>query len=169
MKFQFLCTLFLVLCITLSTSAKPVKRGLLGNTLKGVTNTVKKLLFHGKGTFFDPPSEGGAQGACGPYADKDSQIVAMNGDQYGDMSKKSHWCGKRVKICYKSKCTVATVTDACPTCDHGKGSTLLCICLCTHILNSLNRLFGSYARCLGSTGRKYLYRCPSHLLGRVRW
>lgn len=119
MKFQFLCTLFLVLCITLSTSAKPVKRGLLGNTLKGVTNTVKKLLFHGKGTFFDPPSEGGAQGACGPYADKDSQIVAMNGDQYGDMSKKSHWCGKRVKICYKSKCTVATVTDACPTCDHG--------------------------------------------------
>lgn len=119
MKLQFLFTLFLVFCITLTT-AKPVKRGLLGNTLKGVTNTVKKLLFHGKGTFFDPPTEGGAQGACGPYADETSQIVAMNGDQYGDMSKKSHWCGKRVRICYKSKCTVATVTDACPTCDHGK-------------------------------------------------
>lgn len=36
------------------------------------------------------------------------------------MNKKSHWCGKRLKICHKSKCTIATVTDACPTCDHGK-------------------------------------------------
>ena len=120
MKLQFLIVCVLVLCVTLS-SAKPVKkRGLLGGALKGVTNTVKKLLFHGKGTFFNPAKEGGAQGACGPYADVNSQIVAMNGDQYGDMSKKSHWCNKKVKICYKDKCTVATVTDACPTCDHGK-------------------------------------------------
>lgn len=35
------------------------------------------------------------------------------------MSKKSQWCGKKLKICYKSKCTIATVTDACPGCNKG--------------------------------------------------
>lgn len=36
------------------------------------------------------------------------------------MSKKSKWCGKKLKICYEKKCTVATVTDACPGCKKGK-------------------------------------------------
>lgn len=120
MKFQLFIACFIALIFALSIDAKPVKkRGLL----KDVTNTVKKvtnLLFHGKGTFFNPAKEGGAQGACGPFADTHSQIVALNGAQYGDMSKKSKWCGKKLKICYNKKCTVATVTDACPTCDHGK-------------------------------------------------
>jgi hypothetical protein len=109
-----------MIVVLTTTHAKPVeKRGLLGDTIKGVTKVVKKLLYSGKGTFFDPYSEGGSQGACGPYADENSQIVAMNAAQYGDMSKKSHWCGKQVLICYKGKCTVATVTDACPGCAHG--------------------------------------------------
>jgi hypothetical protein len=123
MKFQLLITFLVALLFTIS-EAKPVKkRGLL----KDVTDTVHKvanLLFHGKGTFFNPAREGGSQGACGPYADETSQIVAMNAAQYGDMSKKSHWCGKKIKICYNKKCTVATVTDACPGCAHGKGSTV---------------------------------------------
>lgn len=125
MKCQLLVTCFIVLCLAISTNAKPIeRRGLLGNTLKKVTNTVKKLLYSGRGTFFDPPTEGGSQGACGPYADENSQIVAMNADQYGDMNTKSHWCGKQVEICYKDKCTIATVTDACPGCSHGKRSTI---------------------------------------------
>lgn len=129
MKCQFLICL-VVLFITI-TSAKPVKkRGLLGNTVGNAVNTISRLLFHGRGTFFDPEREGGSQGACGPFADENSQIVAMNADQYGDMSKKSHWCGKRVKICYEKKCTIATVTDACPGCDHGKN-----IHFYTHVLS----------------------------------
>ncbi|KAG2198898.1 uncharacterized protein EV154DRAFT_552085 [Mucor mucedo] len=118
MKCQILICL-VVLWMTV-VNAKPVKkRGLLGDTVGHAVNTITRLLFHGRGTFFDPEREGGSQGACGPFADENSQIVAMNADQYGDMSRKSHWCGKRVKICYEKKCTVATVTDACPGCDHG--------------------------------------------------
>jgi len=116
MKVQFLFTLLVVLFATIA-SAKPLKaRGLAGDLVK----TVKNLLHHGIGTFFDPESEGGSQGACGPYADENSQIVAMNAHQYGNLNKKSHWCGKKLKICHKTKCTIATVTDACPGCDNGK-------------------------------------------------
>ncbi|KAI8644507.1 RlpA-like double-psi beta-barrel-protein domain-containing protein-containing protein [Parasitella parasitica] len=114
MKVQFIFT-FLVVLIAIA-NAKPLKeRGLAGDLVK----TVKKLLFHGIGTFFDPETEGGSQGACGPYADENSQIVAMNRHQYGNLNKKSHWCGKKLKICHKNKCTIATVTDACPGCDEG--------------------------------------------------
>ncbi|KAG2238075.1 hypothetical protein BDF21DRAFT_372615 [Thamnidium elegans] len=118
MKCQLLICL-VALFITIASAIPVDKRGLLGDTVHHAVGAINRLLFHGIGTFFDPVNEGGAQGACGPYADVDSQIVAMNGDQYGDMSKKSSWCGKRVKICYEKKCTIATVTDACPTCDHG--------------------------------------------------
>ncbi|KAI8973831.1 hypothetical protein BDF20DRAFT_823751 [Mycotypha africana] len=97
-------------------AARPIEeRGIAGKIVK----TVKKLLFRGIGTFFDPVKEGGSQGACGPYADVHSQIVAMNAEQYGDMSKKSRWCGKKLKICSRKKCTIATVTDACPGCKRG--------------------------------------------------
>ncbi|KAI9362591.1 RlpA-like double-psi beta-barrel-protein domain-containing protein-containing protein [Pilaira anomala] len=118
------CQLFICLVVLLITivNAKPVavdRRGLIKDTVHKTIKTIKKLLFHGKATFFNPEKEGGAQGACGPWADVNSQIVALNGDQYGDMSQKSEWCGKKVKICYEDKCTIATVTDACPTCDHG--------------------------------------------------
>ncbi|CAO3635870.1 unnamed protein product [Mucor fragilis] len=115
MKVQLLFTFLVVLFATIA-SAKPLKaRGLAGDLVK----TVKNLLHHGIGTFFDPESEGGSQGACGPYADENSQIVAMNAHQYGNLNKKSHWCGKKLKICHKTKCTIATVTDACPGCDNG--------------------------------------------------
>ncbi|KAI7902197.1 RlpA-like double-psi beta-barrel-protein domain-containing protein-containing protein [Cokeromyces recurvatus] len=115
MKIQFLISYFMVFLFAF-TSARPLtERGLAGN----IVNTVKKLLHHGIGTFFDPESEGGAQGACGPYADENSQIVAMNAVQYGNLNKKSHWCGKKLKICSKGKCTIATVTDACPACKKG--------------------------------------------------
>ncbi|KAI8048047.1 RlpA-like double-psi beta-barrel-protein domain-containing protein-containing protein [Gilbertella persicaria] len=114
MKFQFIY--LIVLLSLVFVSAQPIeRRGLAGKLLK----TVKKALFKGVATMFWPKSEGGSQGACGPYADANSQIVAMNHAQYGPMNKKSHWCGKKLRICYGDKCTVATVTDACPTCDHG--------------------------------------------------
>lgn len=71
MKAQFLLVCFLALFVF--TNATPVKRGLAGD----LVNTIKKLLYHGIGTFFDPESEGGSQGACGPFADETSQIVAM--------------------------------------------------------------------------------------------
>lgn len=72
MKIQFLFTNLVVLFALVT--AKPVQRRGLTDDL---VNTVHKLLHHGIGTFFDPVREGGAQGACGPYADKTSQIVAM--------------------------------------------------------------------------------------------
>lgn len=151
------CQLFICLVVLLITivNAKPVavdRRGLIKDTVHKTIKTIKKLLFHGKATFFNPEKEGGAQGACGPWADVNSQIVALNGDQYGDMSQKSEWCGKKVKICYEDKCTIATVTDACPTCDHGKNFIDLRQYLC--ILIYLFRLFGSYTRCLGSTRKR---------------
>ncbi|KAI8989474.1 RlpA-like double-psi beta-barrel-protein domain-containing protein-containing protein [Pilobolus umbonatus] len=80
---------------------------------------VNNILNQGIATFFDPETEGGSQGACGPFADENSQIVAMNAAQYGPMNRKSPWCGKKLKIMYKDKYTVATVTDACPGCSEG--------------------------------------------------
>jgi hypothetical protein len=72
MKIQSLFTCLVVLFTV--TTAKPVeRRGIAGD----IVDTVNKLLHHGIGTFFDPESEGGSQGACGPFADENSQIVAM--------------------------------------------------------------------------------------------
>lgn len=76
MKVQLLITCFMALFVF--TNASPVLEKVLERGLAGdLVNTVKKLLHHGIGTFFDPESEGGSQGACGPYADETSQIVAM--------------------------------------------------------------------------------------------
>lgn len=73
MKAQFLLACFLAIFVFSSSASPVLERGLAGDLLK----TVKNLLYHGIGTFFDPESEGGAQGACGPYADETSHIVAM--------------------------------------------------------------------------------------------
>jgi hypothetical protein len=75
MKIQFLITCLVVL-FAIGT-AKPVERRGLGDTIKGTVKTVQNILNHGIGTFFDPVTEGGSQGACGPYANKASQIVAI--------------------------------------------------------------------------------------------
>ncbi|KAF7732839.1 hypothetical protein EC973_000115 [Apophysomyces ossiformis] len=75
--------------------------------------------FSGRGTFFTPSSEGGSTGACGPHEADDAPIVAINREQYGDTSRKSEWCGKKLRISYNGKSVTATVNDACPGCGYG--------------------------------------------------
>ncbi|KAI8069921.1 hypothetical protein BC940DRAFT_296480 [Gongronella butleri] len=75
--------------------------------------------YSGKGTWFLPASEGGSQGACGPSEGNSSPIVALNAPQYGSTSKKSKWCGKKIKIKGPHGTATATINDACPECKHG--------------------------------------------------
>ncbi|KAI8884650.1 hypothetical protein K501DRAFT_181710, partial [Backusella circina FSU 941] len=75
--------------------------------------------YSGTATFFHPATEGGSTGACGPDEDDDSDIVALNAPQYGDMSEKSSWCGKKISIKGPAGTATATVNDACPECDEG--------------------------------------------------
>ncbi|KAI8378055.1 RlpA-like double-psi beta-barrel-protein domain-containing protein-containing protein [Radiomyces spectabilis] len=79
----------------------------------------KRSTYHGKATWFVPSKEGGSDGACGKHEDDDALIVALNHPQYGDMSSKSKWCGKKIKISANGKHVTATVNDACPECKHG--------------------------------------------------
>ncbi|KAI8885500.1 hypothetical protein K501DRAFT_127688, partial [Backusella circina FSU 941] len=75
--------------------------------------------FKGIGTFFHPATEGGSTGACGPDENDDSDIVALNAPQYGDMSSKSSWCGKKITIKGPAGTATAKINDACPECKHG--------------------------------------------------
>ena len=75
--------------------------------------------FTGTGTWFLPASEGGSTGACGKKEGNNSMIVAMNRPQYGNTSKKSKWCGKKLKIKGPKGTVTATVNDACPECKKG--------------------------------------------------
>ncbi|KAI8333131.1 RlpA-like double-psi beta-barrel-protein domain-containing protein-containing protein [Chlamydoabsidia padenii] len=79
----------------------------------------KRGSYSGTGTFFNPSTEGGSTGACGPHESDSAHIVALNAKQYGSLDKKSDWCGKKVKISYKGKTTHAIINDACPECDYG--------------------------------------------------
>jgi expansin (peptidoglycan-binding protein) len=58
-------------------------------------------------------------GACGEYEADDSYVVALNSVQYGDMTKKSSWCGKTVRVHYGGKSVEAVINDACPECRYG--------------------------------------------------
>ncbi|KAI8329540.1 RlpA-like double-psi beta-barrel-protein domain-containing protein-containing protein [Chlamydoabsidia padenii] len=75
--------------------------------------------YSGTGTWFLPATEGGSTGACGPKEGNNSPIVALNAPQYGNMSKKSSWCGKKIKITGPKGSVTATVNDACPECKSG--------------------------------------------------
>lgn len=75
--------------------------------------------YSGTATWFTPATEGGSTGACGPEEDDDSLIVALNAPQYGDMSEKSSWCGKKISITGPAGTATATVNDACPECESG--------------------------------------------------
>ena len=54
--------------------------------------------YKGQATFFFPETEGGPYGSCGPKEDENSHIVALNHEQYGNMSEKSEWCGKKIRV-----------------------------------------------------------------------
>lgn len=47
---------------------------------------------------FVPEKEGGIYGACGPKEDSESMIVALNAEQYGNMNKKSKFCGSKILV-----------------------------------------------------------------------
>ncbi|SAM01085.1 hypothetical protein [Absidia glauca] len=79
----------------------------------------KRNTYSGTGTFFNPSTEGGSIGACGGYESDTAHIVALNAKQYGNMGRKSGWCGKKIKISYNGKTTYATINDACPECAYG--------------------------------------------------
>ncbi|KAL0082567.1 hypothetical protein J3Q64DRAFT_1752106 [Phycomyces blakesleeanus] len=72
--------------------------------------------YEGYATFFHPATEGGSTGACGPQEDDNSQIVALNLDQFGYDGPASDWCFKEVLIKSGDRSTVATIQDACPGC-----------------------------------------------------
>ncbi|KAG2212533.1 hypothetical protein INT45_011294 [Circinella minor] len=75
--------------------------------------------YKGQATFFFPDTEGGPYGACGPKEDENSLIVALNHEQYGNMSSKSKWCGKKIRVEGKAGSMDVTINDACPGCGYG--------------------------------------------------
>jgi expansin (peptidoglycan-binding protein) len=82
----------------------------------------KRSSYEGTATFFSPESssEGGNEGACwGTKMDDSSKIVALNAEQYGNMSKNSKWCGKKIRISGPKGTATATIIDACPGCKYG--------------------------------------------------
>ncbi|KAI8381188.1 RlpA-like double-psi beta-barrel-protein domain-containing protein-containing protein [Radiomyces spectabilis] len=78
-----------------------------------------KKTYKGRATWFSPAREGGDRGACGPKENDNSLIVALNKSQYGNMSKKSKWCGKKLRVKGPKGSITVTVNDACPGCKYG--------------------------------------------------
>ncbi|CAO3689418.1 unnamed protein product [Umbelopsis vinacea] len=111
---------FVVLALTAvaTTLAAPVdKRS--GHHHSKSSSKSSSGTFKGTGTWFIPATEGGSTGACGPHEGNNELIGALNAPQYGDMSSKSSWCGKKVKVTSGSKSVIVTINDACPECAHG--------------------------------------------------
>lgn len=80
----------------------------------------RKDSYSGTATWYTPKTEGGDKGACGgEKIGDDSEIVALNQPQYGDMSEDSDWCGKEIEITGPKGTTTATIMDACPECSEG--------------------------------------------------
>jgi len=69
----------------------------------------------GVATFF---YQGGNAGACGKVNSDDALVAAMDSRTYGNTSRKSPLCGKKVEITNTKnhKKVVVTIADACPTC-----------------------------------------------------
>jgi expansin (peptidoglycan-binding protein) len=80
----------------------------------------RKDSYSGTATWYTPATEGGNKAACGGETiNDDSEIVALNQEQYGDMDKDSDWCGKEIEITGPKGTTKATIMDACPECSSG--------------------------------------------------
>lgn len=78
-------------------------------------------VYKGTATWYtNAASEGGDKGACwGTKIGDNDQIVALNREQYGSLSKNSKWCGKKVRITGPKGTATATIIDACPGCSYG--------------------------------------------------
>ncbi|GAA6015917.1 hypothetical protein JCM11491_007112 [Sporobolomyces phaffii] len=85
-------------------------------TTPSATATAAAKTFTGQATYF---YQGGVAGACGNVNPDSAYIVALDYRLYGDLGKVSKYCGKSLTITNtdNGKSVVATVADACPTCD----------------------------------------------------
>jgi expansin (peptidoglycan-binding protein) len=70
--------------------------------------------------------QNGVAGACGTVHSDSDYIVATDYRRYGDLSKQSDLCGKKVLITNtkNGKTVICTVADACPTCNNGNSLDL---------------------------------------------
>ncbi|KAG8686891.1 hypothetical protein FRC11_008179 [Ceratobasidium sp. 423] len=77
----------------------------------------------GHGTYF---YQNGVAGACGNVHSDSDYIVAVDYRRYGDLSKQSDLCGKKVLVTNtkNGKSVTCTVADACPTCDNSNSLDL---------------------------------------------
>ncbi|GAA5955861.1 hypothetical protein JCM3765_000021 [Sporobolomyces pararoseus] len=80
------------------------------------TTTTSVTPFKGQATYF---YQGGVAGACGKVNPDSAYIVALDYRLYGDLGKVSKYCGKSLTITNTAngKSIVATVADACPSCN----------------------------------------------------
>ncbi|KAI8968497.1 hypothetical protein BDF20DRAFT_896726 [Mycotypha africana] len=82
--------------------------------------TKRKHEYSGVATWYSPKHNGGTKAACyGEHIDDDSNIVALNAPQYGDLGSNSDWCGKKIEIEGPNGKARASILDACPECDDG--------------------------------------------------
>ncbi|GAA5980533.1 hypothetical protein JCM5350_004337 [Sporobolomyces pararoseus] len=95
---------------TTTTTSSTTKTSSVAPTSTSVTP------FKGQGTYF---FQGGVAGACGEVNPDSALIVALDYRLYGDMGKVSKYCGKSLTITNTAngKSVVATVADACPSCE----------------------------------------------------
>ncbi|CAE7174343.1 unnamed protein product [Rhizoctonia solani] len=82
-----------------------------------------ELITGGYGTYF---FQNGVAGACGAVHGDDDKVVAVDYRRYGDLSKQSDLCGKKVLVTNtkNGKSVTCTVADACPTCNNGNSLDL---------------------------------------------
>ncbi|GAA5913583.1 RlpA-like double-psi beta-barrel domain-containing protein [Sporobolomyces salmoneus] len=93
------------------------------STMSSPASSPTGKTFTGQATYF---YQNGVAGACGNVNPDSAYIVALDYRLYGDMGKKSKYCGKSLTITNtdNGKSVVATVADACPTCSTQKSLDL---------------------------------------------
>lgn len=63
-------------------------------------------------------TQNGNYGACGEKHSDDDLIAALDYRTYGDLSAKSKYCGKMIKVSWQGKSVNVRVEDACPSCNN---------------------------------------------------
>lgn len=61
-------------------------------------------------------TQNGVAGACGAKHSDSDFIAALDSRTYGDLSAKSQYCGKKIRVSWQGKTVDVTVADACPGC-----------------------------------------------------
>ncbi|CAE6527622.1 unnamed protein product [Rhizoctonia solani] len=100
-----------------SASASPSSTATYTAPTQGSGSGSSEVISGGYATYF---YQNGVAGACGTVHSDSDPIVAVDYRRYGDTSKKSDLCGKKVLITNitNGKTVTATVADACPTCEN---------------------------------------------------